>query len=475
MAYEFRLPDLGEGMEEATIVKWLVKPGDVVRKDQNIVEVETDKAVVDIPSPYEGKVISLKFKVGDVAKVGSVLLTIGSGGEKHEEVIEGNIKPATQRPVEVLATPRVKALARELGVDLKLIKGSGMHGEIGEQDVRMAASKRKGEVREIEKTEAGRLVEKRIAPPASVKAVPQVRELAKKLGIDLSKIMGSGPDGAITVKDVEDTANTLESIAELGKIERGRKTEDITQKISHPLKEVHAKYIEERIPVKGVRKAIIEKLTKSNSFAVQTTAMDEFDVTKLVEVREKEKLNAKSKNVHLTYLPFIIKACVIALKRNPWLNATFDDESNEFVLKRYYNIGVAVDTNDGLLVPVIKDVELKSIMNIAREIEMLAEGARNRKLTLDQLTGGTFTITNWGSIGGGFGTPILNYPECAILGIGRMEKKPVVVGERVEIRTMLPISLTFDHRIVDGAQAARFITDLKKHLEDPALLLVDIV
>jgi pyruvate dehydrogenase E2 component (dihydrolipoamide acetyltransferase) len=349
-----------------------------------------------------------------------------------------------------------------------------LHGEISEEDVRKYAKEKKVVLKELDRTPEMRIVEKVSETTANIEAVPRARELAKKLNIDLSKIAGTGPGGVITVRDVESAAERLEKIVEVKKIGKAEEIESVPEKVEHPLKEKQARLLETRIPIKGIRKTIIDKLSKSNSLAVQTVAMEEADVTKLVEIREKEKIAAAKQGIKLTYLPFIIKACVIGLRKHPWLNSSIDESTNEFVLKKYYNIGIAIDTDDGLIVPVIKDVELKSILDIAREIELLAEKARQRKLTIDEVKGGTFTITNWGSIGGTFGTPILNYPECAILGVGRIEKKPRVVGDKIEARYILPLSLTFDHRIIDGAQAARFLVDIKRYLEDPAHLLVDI-
>ncbi|MEM3364195.1 MAG: dihydrolipoamide acetyltransferase family protein [Candidatus Micrarchaeia archaeon] len=477
MVFEFRLPDLGEGMEEATIIKWLVKPGDIVKKDQKVAEVETDKAVVELPSPFEGKVLELKFRPGDTVKVGSVLLTIGPTTAKLEvEMKEDNEKAnAVEAPREVLATPRIRALARELGVDIALVKGSGVHGEITEEDVRTAAAKKRPILRELDRNEKMRIVERVHEHPPAVQAVPRARDLAKKMGIDLSKVAGTGPGGVILERDVQSAAERLESIVKVDKIKKDEKVSSIDEKITHPLKGELAKYVEVRIPIKGVRKAIMARLGKSNCVAVQATAIEDADVTSLVEIREREKINAAKDGIHLTYLPFVIKAAVIALKRHPWLNSTIDEHTNEFVIKKYYNIGIAVDTEDGLIVPVVKDVDLKSIMDIAREIMVLSEKARKRELSPDEISGGTFTISNWGSIGATYGVPVLNYPECAILGVGKIQKKPVVVGNSIVIRDILPLSLTFDHRITDGAEAARFLLEVKKHLEDPGKLLVDIV
>lgn len=480
MAYEFRLPDLGEGMEEATIVKWLVKEGDTVKKDQKVVEVETDKAVVEIPSPFEGRVLELKAGPGQTVKVGSVLLVIGAVGveEKANDELagKGKVLPAAKRqPEDIIATPRIRALARELGVDISLVKGSGKRGEISEEDVRAASAKKRPVLRELDRVDDVRIVERHYGHTANVQIVPRARELAKKMGIDISKIAGTGPGGVILEKDVHSAAERLESIVEVRKIRKENDSESIEDKIAHPLKGELARYLEVRVPIRGVRKAIMTKLGKSNSVAVQATAIDEVDVTELVKLREKEKIEAAKDGIRLTYLPFIIKACVISLKRHPWLNSTIDEHSEEFVIKKYYNIGIAVDTEDGLIVPVVKDVDLKSILDIAREITVLSDKARKRAVSLEDISGGTFTITNWGSIGATYGVPVLNYPECAILGVGRIQKKPVVAGSSIVIRDILPLSLTFDHRIVDGAQAARFLLEIKAHLEDPARLLVDIV
>ncbi|MCX8199850.1 MAG: 2-oxo acid dehydrogenase subunit E2 [Candidatus Micrarchaeota archaeon] len=479
MVFEFKLPDLGEGMEEATIIKWLVRPGDIIKKDQKIAEVETDKAVVEIPSPVEGKVIELRFKEGETARVGSVLLTIGPATAKVDVVsnIGAGEVPArgAEAPRDVLATPRVRALARELGVDIKMVKGTGKHGEISEDDVRAAAAKKRPVLRELDRSEDMRVVEKVHEHPPMVQAVPKARDLAKKMGIDLSKVAGTGPGGVILERDVQSAAERLESIVEVGKLKKDKEAEPISEKIAHPLKGELAKYIEVRVPIKGVRKSIISRLGKSNCIAVQATAIEDADVTQLVELREREKANAAKDGIHLTYLPFVIKAAVIALKRHPWLNSTVDEHTNEFVIKKYYNIGIAVDTEDGLIVPVVKDVDLKSIIDIAREIMVLSDKARKRELSLDEVSGGTFTITNWGSIGATYGVPVLNYPECAILGIGKIQKKPVVMGNSIVIRDVMPLSLTFDHRITDGAEAARFLLEVKRHLEDPGKLLVDIV
>jgi pyruvate dehydrogenase E2 component (dihydrolipoamide acetyltransferase) len=228
-----------------------------------------------------------------------------------------------------------------------------------------------------------------------------------------------------------------------------------------------------RIPLKGLRKTISENLTRAFQTTVPVTHMDEIDVTALWDIRQKRKKMAEDKGYPLTFLPFVAKAAVIALKEHPYVNASLDDASGEIVVKQYFNIGFAVDTTDGLIVPVIKGCDQRSILDIAKDLYLKSEATRSREIQLEDLRGGTFTITNIGTIGGTHATPIINHPECAILALGAIKDEPVVVEGKVEVRKILPISLTFDHRIIDGAEAARFANDLKKHLEDPALMLLE--
>ena len=419
MAFEFKLPDLGEGIHEGEIKRWLVKEGDKVEADQPLAELETDKAVVEMPSPKAGVILKTFGKEGEKVKVGQILIVIGAEGEEwgekaaeekpiepiHEE--EPAKPPATSQPVavprsptpptepgHVLATPRVRKLARETGVDISTVKGTGPGGRVTEEDVQKAA---KGE---------------------------------------------TAPAAAVAAPATQKTPIIIE-----GEVER--------------------------IPFKGVRRKVAEHMVTSMQTAMHVTHMDEVDVTDLAKVREQEKEKAKTQGVHLTYLPFIVKAAVVALKEFPYFNASLDEEKQEMVLKKYYNIGIAVDTDEGLMVPVVKNVQQKNMIDIAREITEMAERARTRKIALEELRGGSFTITNIGSIGGNYATPIINYPEVAILGVYRMYDKPIVKEGQITIRKVLNLSVTFDHRVIDGAMAARFMNTIKKHLEDPGLLLVD--
>lgn len=403
---EFKFPDVGEGITEGELVKWLVKEGAPIKQDQAIAQIETDKAIVDIPSPIGGRILKLHYKEGDSVKVGSVLVTIGEEGES-----------VTER------------------------KSVGVMGELEE-------AKEEISVREPRKKGIDH-------PKTEVKATPAVRRLAKEHNVDLSNIRGSGKDNRILAEDIEEIAG-----------------EEPPEKVAlKAVKKYDIYGYVERIPLKGVRKTIARNMMNAFNSVAPVTAMDEIDITKLAEIREKEKKIAGEKNIKLTYLPFIIKAIIAGLKAHPYLNSTL--ENDEIILKKYYNLGIAVDTENGLIVPVVKGADKKSILEIAKEIPELAGKARNRTVDIADLKGGTFTITNYGSIGTIFGTPIINYPEAAILGIGQIQDKPLAINNKVEIRKVLPLSLTFDHRILDGAEAARFMNTLKRHLEDPDLLLIE--
>lgn len=405
---EFRLPDLGEGIAEGEIMKWLVKQGDMVKEHQPIVEVETDKALVQVPSPVAGKLVQIAAKSGKV-HVGDVLCVIG------EDKVDSKAKPK---------------------------KGSStVIGELEEAP---------DEDGEVVKTPSA----PKKAVEASVSVLPAVRKLAQEMNVDLASVKGTGPNGRITEDDVRRST---------GKSEKAPSGPRVTfEKFGRVL----------RVALKGVRKTIAENMVNSLQTAAHVTHMDYIDVTALNQLREKEKVAAEGKGVHLTFMPFIIKACVMALKEFPYMNSSIDEQTSEIVIKQYYNIGVAVDTPHGLMVPVIKSPNEKSIIEIGREIYRVAELARSREIELKDLQGGTFTITNVGSLGGVFATPIINYPEVAILATGRIMEMPAVVDGKIVVRKMLPVSLSFDHRVVDGALAARFVNEVKRRLEDPDALLV---
>lgn len=419
MVFDFRFPDVGEGIAEGEIVRWRVDEGEMVRQDQILVEIETDKAVVEIPSPREGVILKIHHKEGDTIKVGEVLVTIGEKGEKVP------ISPAPKKPEPAKPEKR---------------ESFGVVGDIPEE---LPAFERRQEAPEIETKK-------------DVMALPAVRRLAKEMNVDLLLVQGTGGGGRITEEDVRKSGA------------RARET---------PAIKVTKKYdmwgYVERMPLKGIRKATAVHMREAVSTQALVTHMDEADVTELFSIREKEKEALKSEGIHLTFMPFIIKAVIKGLLSHPYLNSSLEEGTEEILLKKYYNIGIAVDLEGGLIVPVIKGADQKPMKQLAKEIKELADKAKDRKLDLADLKGGTFTITNVGALGGLFATPIPNYPESAIVAMGKIIDKPVVAKGTITIRKILPLSLSFDHRVLDGAEAARFMNEVKKYLEDPDLLLVD--
>jgi pyruvate dehydrogenase E2 component (dihydrolipoamide acetyltransferase) len=430
MAFEFKFPDIGEGLTEGEIVRWLVKEGDQIKEGQPLVEVETDKALAEIPSPRTGVILKMMAKEKEVVKVGQVIVVIG---EKGEAVAAPPPRPPTPSPKP---------------------KSVGVVGELEEAPEDVSAQR-----------EAGREAEKPAPPkPALVSehalATPAVRALARELGVDINKVQGTGSEGRVLEKDVRQLAEG-----------KAKPVEEVKKPLKVKKHDLYG-YVE-RIPLRGVRRSIAKAMVKSKYTAPHVSAMDEADVTELWQIREKEKKVAESKGIKLTILPFIIKAVIAGLTEHPYLNATLDDDSEEIILKKYFNIGLATDTPEGLMVPVVKLAREKSIFELAQESAQLAEKARNRTIDLADLKGGTFTITNYGAVRGIYGTPIINHPEVAILGIGKIQEKPVVRDEKVVIRRILPLSLSFDHRVVDGAEAARFLNTVIARLEDPDLILLE--
>jgi pyruvate dehydrogenase E2 component (dihydrolipoamide acetyltransferase) len=445
---DVKFPDVGEGITEGTLVKWLVKEGDEIKADQAVAEVETDKAIVEIPSPKSGKVAKLYGKEGDVIKVGSTLASLALPGEemKPPEAKPSEVKPLEVKPPEMRPTEEVKPAEPSREIKPSEIKPSE-------------------EIKPPKPPEEVKKPEKPKEMPERVLATPSTRRLARELGVDISKVEGTGPGGRVTDEDVRKFSQVMpEARPEV------KPPEAAPSGVAPEIKAM-----EERIAIKSIRKTIGERMVQSKFTAPHVTSMDEADVTELVKLREKEKKAAEEKGIKLTYLAFIVKAVTVALKQHPYLNASIDSQKNEIVLKHYYNIGIAVDTPEGLMVPVIKNADQKSIMELAQETEKLAEEARTRKIKLADLKGNSFTITNIGSIGGIFSTPIINPPDVAILGVHRIRDMPVVVDGEVKVRKILPLVISFDHRALDGAQAARFMNTLIEHLKDPDLLLLDMM
>lgn len=395
MAFEMKFPDLGEGIAEAELRKWLVKAGDKVAEHQPLLEVETDKAVVDIPSPRAGTISAIHRREGETVLTGELLLTI----DDHPE--QPSLRP----------------------------RSVGIVGEL---------------------PEAGELSVSAPVEEANVKATPLVRKLARERGIDLKQIRGSGPHGCISVADLE----------------RGSQSPQLPTEDYGPV---------ERQPLRAMRRTIARNVLAAQRQAASVTTMEEADLSELWKLRQREQADVETLGSHLTFLPFFIKAAQHALREFPLLNAAIDDATATIILKKYYHFGIAVETGEGLMVPVIRDVDKKSVIELAAEIQRLGERARDRTIALDELKGNSFSITNFGHFGGLFATPIINLPDVAILGFGRIVERAWVHQGEIAIRRILPISLTFDHRISDGAEAARFLAKVIHFLEDPARLFIESV
>ncbi len=445
---DFKFPDVGEGVEEGVLVKWLVKEGDSVKADQAVCEMETDKAVVEIPCPKAGKITKLFFREKDTVKVGSVLLSLDEGGAGASPAVvtpgpAAKKVPQTAAELPVANRAPLPTIAAALAADKKTDYSSSVTVSGTASSVQKQASDRTLEIKRV-------------------LATPHTRQLARDLNVDIAQVVGSGSGGRITDDDVRRFSQT-------GRSERAVVVEKQEVVKTAPVVAGQS----DRVPYKGIRKAIGERMRQSVSMAVHTPILDECDVSALWNLRAREKEALSKEGVKLTFLPFIIKAITVALKKHPILNSSLDETSAEIVLKKYYHIGFAVDTPDGLLVPVLQNTDRKSIRQLAREIEELSALARERKLSAEQMSHATFSVTNYGSIGGLFSMPIINYPNAGILGIGRIVEKPVVRDGQIVSARVLALSLSFDHRVLDGGEACRFLNEIMSHLSDPNLLLID--
>ncbi|WP_255169571.1 dihydrolipoamide acetyltransferase family protein [Natrononativus amylolyticus] len=512
MVREFKLPDVGEGVAEGELVSWLVEEGEEVSEDQPVAEVETDKALVEVPSPVNGTVREILAEEGEMVPVGNVIITFNVEGEEAEETesqaeqasepegvdepdeAEGGVDETEEVSTSegrVFAPPRVRKLAREEGVDLSSVQGSGPGGRITEGDVQAAAEGDSSEPADAETAEAAPAEPTEdtggadaaagtaggaagTAAPSSVEsadrektlAAPATRQLAKEQGIDIDAVPTTEErDGEAFV--------TPEAVTEYAEAQQRAQEADVAAAATG---ETGPR--ETREPFKGVRKTIADAMQRSKYTAPHVTHHDEVDVTKLVETREDLKPVAEEQGIRLTYMPFIMKAVIAALKEYPEMNAMIDDENEEIVHRNYYNIGVAAATDAGLMVPVVDDADHKGMLQLSSEMNELVQKARERTISPDELRGSTFTITNIGGIGGEYATPILNYPEAGILAVGEIKRKPRVVtdadgNESIEPRSVMTLSLSFDHRLIDGAEGAAFTNKVMEYLENPELLLLE--
>lgn len=437
MKFTFNFPDLGEGLEEGTIMEWYVKPGQQVKMGDSIVQMETDKVVADIPSPKNGVITDLFGEVGDVIKVGSPLVIIQIEGEVSEQTTED----------EKITTEAVSESDDDAGSVVGTIEVAGKNDIMAPSD--------EGEKDIEEKTSVSR----------KALATPVARAMAKQMGIDINQIPGSGPSGRVKKEDILNFKSTGLDIKPESDIIKKSFTPD--ESLKQTAGDVTYK------PLTQIRKTIAKNMLQSKHNAAHMSVFEEVEISGLMEVRSRYKQRFADKGVKLTYLPFIVKAVAQALKHHRQINSQIDIENNRMIYRNRYHIGVAVDTPDGLMVPVIRDADKLTIFQIAKQIGELANKARNRKLSLDEMRGGSFSITSFGSIGGIYATPVLNYPQAGILGIGRILKKPVVRDEEIVVGHVMPLSLTVDHRIVDGGEATRFIYKVMEYLADPISFLME--
>ena len=454
---EFLLPDIGEGVAEGEIVKWHVKPGDRVREEQDFVEVMTDKATVMIPCPVTGVLKSLLAEEGQVVPVHAPIASFSEVTGGRLAGAHGKGGHSAPEPAAAAAAPAsAKAAAA----------GNGGHSGNG----------------------GGAATALLDAPAARVLATPATRRRARQLSVDIRRLRGSGPHGRVTRDDVERAASGP-SAPTAPQARPGTPGAPAPVAPSAPTPQpapartaplaptplpAGVSEQEERVPLRGVRRKIAEFLSHSKRTAAHYTYVEEVDVTKLVALRERLKPLGEARGAKVTYLSFIVKAVCLALKQHPKINAAMDDARQEIVYKRHYHVGIATDTNQGLVVPVLKHADRRSLLDVAREIQRLGEGARQGTLPLDDLQGGTFTITSAGHIGGLLATPILNYPEAAIMGVHKIKKRPIVTDDdRIVVGHVMYLSLSLDHRVIDGADAARFMNEVVKYLEEPELFILE--
>ena len=436
--YQFKLPDLGEGIHEGEILKWYVQPGDTIAEDAPLVDVETDKAAVTIPSPAGGTVLSLGGKEGEIVTVGSVLVVIDDGIERGAR----NAERGAGGPETAPAPANVVALAQPAAT---------------------------------------------ASPTARPIAAPATRRLARELGVDLTLVTPTGPAGRVTPEDVRSFSATGQQAPEAAA--PASPTEDHSGDLAavaahaaatipfldlEPLPDFSQWGPVEVESLRSIRRKVAHKMVTAKTLVPHVAHMDEADVTELEIFRKREQQRREGQpGGHLTLLAFVIKAITAGLRATPSFNASLEPFSEQIIYKKYYNIGFAADTGRGLVVPVIRDTDRKSIIGISADLEQLAGRAREGRLEPAEMQGGTFTITNVGPLGGTALIPAINYPEVAILGMGRVQEKPVVRDGEIVIRKILPLTLAFDHRIADGADAARFVTEMVRQLSDPNLLLLE--
>jgi pyruvate dehydrogenase E2 component (dihydrolipoamide acetyltransferase) len=425
MKYLFNFPDIGEGLEEGTVLEWYVQTGQTVKAGDLLVKMETDKVAADIPSPKAGTILKLFGGVGDVIHVGHPLVEMkvaGTAGKGDDLVAETSEENA--------------------------IEEDNAAGVVGTMEMADAHALLPASDEIVSATSTVNTAGKSFA-------TPHVRAMARELDLDINQIAGTGPGGRVSREDIEQYVST-KSPVEKTVFAQSYEQADVSYE-----------------PLSQIRKTIARNMINSKHNAAHVTVFEEVEISELIAIREKYKKKYAERDARLTYLPFIVKATVLALKQHRILNSQMDMENNRMIYKNRYNIGIAMDTPEGLVVPVIKDADRLSVFEITQKITEFGLKAKERKLTLEDMKDGTFTVTNFGSISGIYGTPVINYPQAGILGIGRIVKQPVVKDDQIVIGNVLGLSLTVDHRIVDGGDTARFVKQIIDHLADPVSLLME--
>lgn len=456
---EFKLPDLGEGMHEAEIRRWLIKPGDTVKLDQPMVEVETDKAVIEIPSPIAGRIDSIRVEEGTMAQLGQVLVVFANATGKTASTDDAP-PVRTDESKTPTNSPITQAIATAM---------TSAPPDVSQGTTATATHQR-------------------------VLAAPAVRKRAFELGIDIEQVTPSQPSGRITLDDIQAFVEQQKQAPATSDAQKLVPTTPVAASPTSPAPAVQASngatktasagitarkettpLVDERQPLTGLRRRIAEHMERSWRTVPHASAFDEVDTTELVALRQSLKPVAEQRGIRLTYMPLLVKLLIPVLKEFPIFNASFDEEKREIIYKRSYHIGIAADSPEGLLVPVLRNADQLTLLEVAKQLEHLVEGSQKRTLTVLEASGSTFTLNNIGSFGGSGGAPIINYPEVAILAVGKMQEKAIVRNGAIIVRTMMPLTLTFDHRLIDGGATGKFLARFKELVEHPQRLMLDMV
>ena len=482
MATEIKVPDLGEGIESGDVLEVFVSEGEIIEKDQSVVELETDKATLSVPSSAAGKVTKVSVQSGETVAVGAVLVEVEAAAGVEEEATPPPTETvsASEEKMEAVAEPAPEEPEPAAAPEPEAPPAAVTPTPVPPAPVAPAPVPPTPPV-----APAPAATPKVAAPvptPAAktdgnVAAGPAIRRFAREVGVDLAGVTGSGEAGRITREDILNAVRqanrggtvTQTSTAPSASSSSAATTSSVTPSATGEQDNWGPVRVER---MSRMRKTIAEQMHRSWSTVPRVTNFDDADITDLEEFRQSSKDDYASQGIKLTTMPFLIKAVAMALRTNPALNANIDMEQGEIIYKEYVNLGIAVDTDRGLVVPNLRNTDRNSIPDIARQLSLLAENARTNNFTIDDTRGGTFTISNLGAIGGTYSTPIVNVPETAILLVGRSRKMPVVIGDEIQVRLMMPLSLSYDHRLVDGATAARFLNEVIGYLKAPSRLLL---